>query len=74
MKKRFYELLDERGGQGPYDDSKTLLDHGLDSLQIIELMLACEDEWDITTGTDDTDLFYGPISKIMETIAERTKL
>lgn len=76
IKTRFRKLIEPRAW--PYQlvedisDDKTLLDLGLDSLQIVELMIACEDEFGIDTGSDDDiALFSGSIGEIMAAIAAR---
>jgi acyl carrier protein len=76
IKARFRKLIEPRAW--PYQlvenisDDKTLLDLGLDSLQIVELMLACEDEFGIATNDDaDLELFSGRVGPIIEAITKR---
>lgn len=53
-------------------DTRLRDDMGVDSLGVVEVMLACEDEWPGTHfGEDDTGVFYGSFSEIAGLVASR---
>lgn len=71
IEKQLYSILEESFGIKNVEITDTLKDWEIDSLDMVELKMMCEERFDIEFADDDLDISNPTIEDVVELIEEK---
>ena len=71
IEKQLYSILEESFGIKNVEITDTLKDWEIDSLDMVELRMICEERFDIEFTDDDLDISNPTIEDVVELIEEK---
>lgn len=71
IEKQLYSILEESFGIKNVEITDTLKDWEIDSLDMVELKMICEERFDIEFADDDLDISNPTIEDVVELIEEK---
>lgn len=71
IEKQLYSILEESFGIKNVEITDTLKDWEIDSLDMVELRMICEERFDIEFADDDLDISNPTIENVVELIEEK---
>ena len=71
IEKQLYSILEESFGIKNVEITDTLKDWEIDSLDMVELRMICEERFDIEFADDDLDISNPTIEDVVELIEEK---
>ena len=71
IEKQLYSILEESFGIKNMEITDTLKDWEIDSLDMVELKMMCEERFDIEFADDDLDISNPTIEDVVELIEEK---
>ena len=71
VEKQLYSILEESFGIKNVEITDTLKDWEIDSLDMVELRMICEERFDIEFADDDLDISNPTIEDVVELIEEK---
>ena len=71
IEKQLYSILEEIFGIKNVEITDTLKDWEIDSLDMVELKMMCEERFDIEFADDDLDISNPTIEDVVELIEEK---